>query len=758
MVRNILLRTASFLVLATPAAAFAQQAESQTETEIIVTGEKAKRSVQDTTSSVSVTTEQRLEDENVQSVQEVYQRTANMSETYGASGFSIRGVANTGIPRAGDAPLATVYVDGAALPPEILAAGPTDTWDVAQVEIFRGPQSTLQGLNALAGAVIIRTRDPGMEWEVRGRATIAEYNTTQFAIAGGGPIVPGELAFRVAAEKRDSDGFIHNITRDDPEAPTDSLSLRGKLLWTPSALPGFEARAGYTHFKSDAGYMFSYTETGRPDFFDDRVNSSNYPNAEHVRADLANLELGYEAGGGFSLSSVSNYSEVTNLRTYDGDDGPADISYGINPLSYRTFSQELRVNYEGGPLSGLLGLFYYNRDQKSQTESRTLVPTPGDTITALLMGGGLDQPTAQYVSNLYVAALPNIPVQYSADFPMKVETYAVFGDGRLKLTDRLSLLGGFRYDRETNRVQVTQQALFAGTYPDPNAFGAPGSPLWLVVTGINMGVQGLVDQASGATPPGKRTFEAFLPKGGIEMQWTPDISTAFVVQRGYRSGGTTANTARSQAFAYDPEYTWNYELSLRSQWLDGALTLNANAFYVDWTDQQTTANFGLNLYDYHTVNAGKSHTYGFEIEASHRVSRHFDWYASLGHVRTRFDEFTVSVGTVTDLSGLEFAYAPRWTLSGGANFRFGGGFEANLNASHRGDIYTDVARPQSDWRADARTLVNARLGYRANKWSLSVSANNLFDEEYFQYDNSATRGIAVLGAPRVVGATLDLRF
>lgn len=759
MIRGFLLISASVISLAAPpSAALAQAGASEDGGDIVVTGEKIDRTLQETTTSVAVTTPRRLQEENIQTVQEVYQRTANLSETYGASGFTIRGIANRGIAAGGDAPLATVYVDGAALPTEILAAGPTDTWDVRQIEIFRGPQSTLQGLNALAGAVVIRTSDPSMDWETRGRVSIADYDTTQFAIAGGGPVIPGELAFRVSAEKRDSDGFVRNVTRNEPEAPIDSINLRGKLLWTPSALPGLEARASYTHFESDAGYMFAYTDASVPDYFDNRTNASDYPNASSTRADMANLELDYAVGGGFSISAITNYSEVTSLRTYDGDDGAAALSYGRFSADYQTLSQELRLNYESDRLSGLFGLFYYNRDQHSHSESRTLVPTPGATITALLRANGLDAATAGYISGLYVAALPEIPVQYSADFPMKVETMAVFADGKLGLTDRFSVLAGFRYDHEKNTVTVTQDTVFAGTYPNPAAYGAPGSPIFLAIAGINAGVEGLVSQASGATPTTKRTFDAFLPKLGIEMAWNDDISTAFVVQRGYRSGGTSANTARSEAFAYDPEFTWNYELSLRSQWLDGRVTLNANAFYVDWTDQQTTANFGLNLYDYHTVNAGKSHLYGFEIEASHRLNRNFDWYASIGHVRTRFDEFTTSVGTVTDLSGIEFPYAPRWTVAGGANFRIESGFEFNLNASHRSSVYTDAAKPQDSWHIGARTLVNARLGYRQDHWGLSVFANNLLDEKYLQYDARASRGIAVLGAPRVFGVALESKF
>lgn len=115
-------------------------------------------------------------------------------------------------------------------------------WDVQQIEILRGPQSTLQGLNALAGAVIVQTAEPTMDWQVRARAMIAEGDETQFAAAAGGPIVPGELAFRASIEKRDSDGFTFNPTRGKPENPLDSTQIRGKLLWTPSALAGFEAR------------------------------------------------------------------------------------------------------------------------------------------------------------------------------------------------------------------------------------------------------------------------------------------------------------------------------------------------------------------------------------------------------------------------------------------------------------------------------------------------------------------------------------
>lgn len=744
--------TSLFVAIALAAQASAQEAPPSDENEIIVTGEKAARSLQETTASVSVTTTAKLAQENILTIQDIYNRTANVSETYGAAGFSIRGIDQRGVSGGGDAATATVFVDGAPVPQDVLSNGPTDMWDVAQVEIFRGPQSTIQGLNALAGAVHIRTQDPTFDWQVKGRALVSSFDTTQFGLAGGGPIIPGELAFRVSAEKRDSDGFIRNTTRNAPEAPTHSTSIRGKLLWTPSAFNGFEARLGYHHFHTRGGYLFNYVDRSVADYFDNRTNPSDYPNSSDVDNDQATLDLRYKLGDGLSLNALTTWTDTTYVRKFDGDSTAASRAFSDITGGAKTVTQELRLNVEGDRLRGLVGLFYYDRDQSRRSRQVTLVPTPARTIANLLTGA-LGAQTATQVASLYTAALPFIPVDYRSNFPTQVQTMAVFGDARYQLTDRLSLLGGFRYDHERNRIAGDAVATFVGTLPDPTTYG----PLAPAFTGINAAVLGLVQDANGSAPLGTRSFDAFLPKGGVEMAWTPDLSTAFVVQRGYRSGGSSFNTARSRLFAYDPEFTWNYELSLRSAWLDGRLTANANLYYIDWKKQQTNANFGNGTYDTHTVNAGKSHLYGFELELAHRLSRAFDWYGSLGYTRTRFDEFVTNVGSITNLAGMEFPYAPRWTLSGGANLRVGGGFNANLNASYRSAVYTDVVVPQASGRVSDRTLVNARIGYAAKRWSLSLFANNLLAEKYEQYVNSSSN-TAIIGTPRTIGLILEAGF
>lgn len=455
---------------------------------------------------------------------------------------------------------------------------------------------------------------------------------------------------------------------------------------------------------------------------------------------------------------MTSFNKIVSRATIDTDGTAADLQVVDNLDDYRTWTQELRLNYDGERLSGVIGAWAYRRSGGLVANNRLDIVTPTATIAALLQSGGFPAASATQIANLYAAALPQIPIAYDADSPQLVRTAALFADARFRLTDRLSLIGGFRFDHEENEYTAETVATFTGTLPNPAAFGAPGTPLNLAIAAVNQGVLGLVSSASSARASNARSFDAFLPKAGVSMEWTPELTTAFTVQRAYRSGGSSQNPARALLVPYDPEYSWNYEGSLRSRWLDGKLTLNANVFYIDWKDQQTNAFFGLNAYDYNTVNAGKSHLYGFEIEAQGRISRAVDAYASVGHVRTKFDEFTLPAGSTStvDLAGSEFPYAARWTIAGGVNARLGP-ITGNLNASYRGPVFTDVGTAQAQGRLPGRTVMNARLGWELDHVTIFAFARNLLDEKYKQYDY-ASSGRAILGEPQTFGGGIEVHF
>lgn len=739
--------------------------EAPTEVDqVVVTGEKTSRSIQDTVTSVAVTTARTIEREQIRDFYDVVAKTANMSETYGKSGFTIRGVANNNVSGGGSAGLATVYVDGAAVPERAMYGGPLDMWDVGQVEIFRGPQSTLQGRNALAGAVIVRTTDPTNDWNFKARVTAASGDDRSIAIAGGGPIVEDQLAFRIAAEDRQSDGFIYNTTRKVDDDALDTRMIRGKLLLTPAAAEGFKAIATMSHNERKSGYLYTYSRTDTPDYYDHRVTTTNNPNTSDITTDIATLELEQKLSERFTLSGVASWSQVDLIQRYDGDLGPQTLSYGGQNERIETASQEVRLNYEGKRLKGLVGLFHATRDADRKSASLTNVEFPRATLvsvlTSTLMGSvpGITQPQAlaqaNAFANAYIAALPVIPVDYTSDAPELVETTALFADGSFAVTPKLSVLAGFRYDREKNTQSSVQTARFAGVYPTPSAFGAYAPYVVLV----NQFVGSMVAQAGAPSPETTREFEAFLPKLGAKYAFTDDVSASFVVQRGYRSGGTAINTARATVVPYDPEYTWNYEFSLRTYWPQWGLTANANAYYVDWTDQQVSLNLGLNQYDYQVENAGSSHLYGFELELAQRVTPHASWWASLGHTKTEFDEFNVQTGTDTrNLSGSEFPYAPHWTFAVGGDYRWDNGLVANLNLNYRAKAFTEAGGEQDGRIADARTLVNGRFGYESDRWGAYVFGKNLLNEKYSQYSRPDF-AVALLGEPRVLGVSLEARW
>lgn len=751
---------AAIVALASPA--LAQQApaadiEETPRAEIIVTGEKSARTLQETPTSIAVVTPEKIEREALITIQDVYNRTANLSETYGSSGFTIRGISNSGVGAGGQADAASVYVDGAPIPKWALYGGPTDLWDVQQVEVLRGPQSTIQGLNALAGGIVITSKDPSLtRWSGDARVLWTEYDDRTFSAAVGGPIIDDELGVRVSAERRNDRGLINNITRNEYSDALESLNLRGKIKWTPKAIPGLEAVASYNRVRRDGGYLYEYARTDVPNYFNHRIATGDQPSRGKIDSDLAIFNVSYPLSDGLKLSSVTSWNRSRVHSVIDTDGTPQDIQAIDNRYDYRTLTQEMRLNFDSDRLSGLLGAWYYRRTGGIDQNSRVNIATPTSTIASLLRANGATAAQATFLSNAYAAQLPVIPVAYSADQPEKVETMALFGDGRFKLTDRLTMIGGFRYDHERNRYAAETVATFNGTLPNANFLGAAYAP---IIALINQGVLGLVDDASSPLASNSRTFNAFLPKAGISMDWTPDLTTAFTVQRAYRSGGSSQNPARALLVAYDPEYSWNYEGSVRSKWLDGHLTLNANAFYMSWKDQQVTAYFGQNDYDYNTVNAAGSHLYGFEVEANATVAHGIDLYGSVGHVRTKFTDFALPEGATStvDLTNTQFPYAPRWTLAGGINAQFGPGFVANLNANYRSSVFTGIGQDQGQYKVGGRTVVNGKIGYEADRWSLFVFARNILNEDYMQYQYAAIHQ-AILGEPQTVGVGASIHW
>ncbi len=224
---------------------------AQDEETVIVQGTRIPQALADVQASVGVLTELAIIEKDIQSIREAFRLFANViDQDWVDAGFILRGVSSEGL-TPGGAPLATIYVDGAPQTVQGARRGLRGLWDVSQVEIYRGPQSTLSGRAALAGAIYVKTNDPTFDWQMAAQATYGEHATSEGAVMLGGPIVANRLAFRVAAEYQRSETDLNyplyeQFSRFDEFAEDEYYQVRGKLLFTPTLL---ERRTRASHLR-----------------------------------------------------------------------------------------------------------------------------------------------------------------------------------------------------------------------------------------------------------------------------------------------------------------------------------------------------------------------------------------------------------------------------------------------------------------------------------------------------------------------------
>jgi len=747
---------------------------------IVITGQKIDRSLKETANSVAVVTANDIDKLNIQNVSDIYNVMPNVSGDFN-QGFSIRGINAFNVSGGGNSFLTSMYLDGAPLPYRVVRNGTVSVWDIAQVEVFRGPQSTLQGRNALAGAIMLRTQDPTYEWSGKAKATIGNYGQQELAMAGGGALIDDLLAFRISAQDKKYDGDIYNTTRRSDSNYEDSENFRAKLLFEP--IDTFSALLTVSKDKSEIGPQWALFDFGGTAF--DREVDFNSPIWEKTDTTIYNLEMSWEVNDNVTFDSITTYSDSDYGYNWDGDlqstQITADNTYQRND---KTFSQEFRLTYESDEIQAVGGFYASKLDVEDSASGERFItffdlglPSLSALLTAPAEFGGFGLP-AQYAA-LVVPLYPNIdPIKLglSSGLEQEVKTWAIYGDMTYQLNDQFDLLLGLRYDKEEQTNSAESLYAILNTMPDPAMVPAP---IDQVVTGINGMLNGMAATASGVEPPSTADFDAWLPKVGVSYHLNDDVTTSFIYQRGYRSGGVGTNIAQSRIYTYDPEYTDNYELSLRSVWLGGKLMFNTNVFYTQWTDQQISIQLSSATFDTETVNAGESNIKGFESELFFYPSEALTIIAGVGLAKTEFTKFEYVIQSnseVKDLSGRPFTDSPEWTANIAVNYDFGSGFSAGINANYKSnstayldpEISLDTAEYQinPDPKNDHRIVVNGQASYEWDSYLVRLDISNIFDEQYiasfFSDADSLGRddsyGQHQIGRSRQISLTLQAEF
>ncbi|WP_028766964.1 TonB-dependent receptor [Shewanella fidelis] len=246
------------------------------------------------------------------------------------------------------------------------------------------------------------------------------------------------------------------------------------------------------------------------------------------------------------------------------------------------------------------------------------------------------------------------------------------------------------------------------------------------------------------------------------------------VARGYKAGGFNMSLPVELADKkeYDTEILYNYEIGLKSTWLDGAANTNLAIFFMDRQDQQVAASQQSTVpgeegnFILFTENAGSSHNYGAELDGNWYATDNLQLYGSVGWLETAYGDYQYEdkYGGIVDLSGRELAHSPNFTFSLGATYRSDNGWFANVNASGKSDFYYSDS---NESKSDAYHIFNAKIGYEADIWSAYLWGRNLFDEQYgvrgFYFGNEpdldwADKQYIRYGDPRQIGVTFNVKF
>ncbi len=662
-----------------------------------------------------------------------------------------------------------VYVD------QVYYSRPTqsafDLYDLARVEVLRGPQGTLFGKNTTAGAINIVSEEPGFSPAMRGEISYGNYSMLQARATGTMPITD-TLAARITISDTNRDkGVQRNVRLDQRMHDLHTFSARGQLLFQPN--DSFKARliGDYSDFSQNGvvGVNSAFRTT--------RVDGSTLPNNFFVRAarfnytplpvdlDAREVDLNrsifvkiktyggtliadYDLGPA-TVTSVTGYRKLKFRPKTDGDVTGLDIfvDAGVRE-DQKQFSQELRVaSNGGGKLDYVAGLYYFN--QRIDDEFFTIY---GPDAALWILGPAAGSTQASAAGNAALNGLTAIGEAFA-----KTKSYAAFGEGTWH-AGPVDLTVGLRYTHEKKngafaQVQsgppLTPAEIAGGAQVTRNIFAA-NIPQYLADTTEN--------NLSG--------------RGTISFHPTEDVMLYATYSRGFKSGGLNLN-ATAAPRVIDPEKVEAYEAGLKSQFLDRRVTLNLAAY------RQTIDNYQSQQIDTavaqtaYIANVGSVRSQGLEADARARIAPGVSVFAAAAYTDAKYVNFSnapcpveyLGLQTICDLSGRRLPGVSKFSWSLGTDVAIplssGGQVHFNADYSHRSKFFTTY-NLAADSLAPGYGIVNARIGYRTadEKFDLSLFARNLFDKTYISIINPSAfntgASTATLGDPAIYGVTLQV--
>ncbi len=747
--KGMLLASAAAVQLLAVAPAMAQSSSAdggvRNENEIIVTATRREQNIQDVAAAISAVSGDSLEQRGITDPSDLQFLTPSLQvgKSQGNTAFTIRGVGFNTV----GSPAVAVHVDGVFQPRP--GMGDLAQIDVDRVEVLRGPQGTLYGRNANGGVINFLSKRPTSEFGGEFKARYASFDEIYLEGIVNVPLGSGAGARLVVAHNDQKDGFVKNVAggpdlgdegftaarlaMDFDVAENLKLQLTGSYVERNGAI--YSSIAQTRPSTSGArgapfGDLFAfrgdlYAALGAEWSALPNTTTANDPSSSDRKSLNFSGVIDWDVGD-FKIRSITGYQDFTEDHRSDFDGTNKTIYQGKIIRDSETFTQELNLSGKVGPVDLIVGGFYLN-----ETYSQDL---------------SINEPNGNGTF------LPNALLSFITPY-YKTKAAAVFTDVTLNLSDNFRVNGGLRYSADRQNT-FQDFRILANIRNTPTTIISPGI------------------QCNAALPELK--FNSTTPRVGVQFDASSNTTFYGNYTEGFKVGGY--NTDGTCNDPYEPEEIKAFEAGVKNTLLDGALTLNATAFFYKYKNLQVQQIIGTGV---SIINAPRAEIKGLEFESSWRASKNFGAFISIALLDAKYTEFSLIDGAqtqpaapapaiVANVAGNRLNHSPKLSVNFGFDVTpkaevFGGSVIFRADGSYRSETFVrETNNPQFE-RNDPYFIANASVTWSdsSEKFQVRGFVTNLFDEIYLtQSQWSApiqTRSVSY-NQPRQYGVEVQVKF
>ena len=593
-------------------------------------------------------------------------------------------------------------------------------YHVDRVDVLRGPQGTLYGMNTEGGLVHIYSKNPmtyqgtdismGIGTGLTSHAEIAHFHRPS-----------DKFAFSAAGFWNGQRGFFKNQALDEWNDKLEEAGGKMRFVYQPTNRLTLDLTTDYQWTRQNA---FPYG------LYDD-ANTVADPSTTQMngyKRQMVNtgLNIGYKADN-WLLSSTTSWQYLRDHMEMDQDYLPDDFMHLSQLQKQQALTQELILRSHGQRkwhwTFGVFGSYQWLRTDAPVTFGPAMNAMTAARIMSMM---------PSYVQSMFtIWEIPDFHVTETFHTPSA--SVGAFHESTISLTNRLDVTLGLRYEFSRMKIDYDTEGLVALHYAIP-----PLEKTSMLTAVLQSG--------------SKRSFDQLLPKVGVTYRLDDSGSNIYAtVSKGYRAGGyniqmfseiyqsefmnkgkslsqgdVTINytdedyEAVDETISYKPEESWNYEAGAHLNLLDGKLHVDVAVYYMKIRNQQLSMMTPDNNFGRIMVNAGKSHTIGVELSLRGRAfDDRLDWFFNLGAVNAKFDEYDT-------YNGNSIPFVPS------TNFALGGSYRMNrffVGADLTGQGYTEWNEANS-FGQKAYVLLGAHVGYDFGNCNVKLWGRNLTDTKY----------------------------